>query len=185
MDDSLTVVGHEADQRSVPLVHDLREGCRARAHEDLSDAIVELLNAFVGYPKERLRCSLLRLLVREVPHRVLEGVLFSTHRSNFGLDPNFEATHREQELGVVLGVYADERIFPFDGGKGPRKTLLNVPEDGPPQIYVVLDQPIRQSRGQQRLLLYPMSLLLVGSGLALRYFWMRSRASSAVKRNKI
>jgi len=38
-------------------------------------------------------------------------------------------------------LYADERIFPFDGEKGPRKTLLDVPEDGPPQIYVVFDQP--------------------------------------------
>ena len=44
-------------------------------------------------------------------------------------------------MGIVLGVYADERVFPFDGGKGPRQTLLDVPEDGPPQIDVVLDQP--------------------------------------------
>ena len=85
--------------------------------------------------------SLLCLLVREVPHCVLERVLFSTHRSNLGQDSNFEATHREQELGAILGVHTDERVFPFDGGKGPRQTLFDIPEDGPPQVDVVLDQP--------------------------------------------
>ena len=61
MDDSLTVVGHEADQRGVPLFHNLRGGCSTRVHEDLSDAIVELLNAFVGDPAVlSFVCSLVR-----------------------------------------------------------------------------------------------------------------------------
>ena len=84
VDDRLAVVGHETDQRGVPLVHNLREGCGTRAHEDLSNTIVELLNAIVGHPNECLCSSLLRLLVRKVPYRVLERVLFSTHRSNLG-----------------------------------------------------------------------------------------------------
>ena len=84
VDNRLTVVSHETDQRGVPFVHNLREGCGTRAHEHLSDAVVELLNAFIGHPKECLCGSLLGLLVRKVPHRVLERVLFPTHRPNLG-----------------------------------------------------------------------------------------------------
>jgi hypothetical protein len=44
VDDCLAIIGHEADERRVPLVHNFGEGRGARAHQDLADAIVELLN---------------------------------------------------------------------------------------------------------------------------------------------
>jgi hypothetical protein len=46
MDDSLTVIGHQTNNCGVPLIHNLGESGRSRAHEDLANSIVELLNAY-------------------------------------------------------------------------------------------------------------------------------------------
>lgn len=46
VDDGLAVVGHQSNQRCVPFVDDLGESSRARAHENLPDAVIELLNAW-------------------------------------------------------------------------------------------------------------------------------------------
>ena len=47
VDDGFAVVGHQTDERGVPLVHDLGERRRTRAHEHLSDTVVELLNTCI------------------------------------------------------------------------------------------------------------------------------------------
>lgn len=44
VDDRFAIIGHQADKGCVPLIHDLGEGRGARAHENLTDTIVELLN---------------------------------------------------------------------------------------------------------------------------------------------
>ncbi|KAF9645949.1 P-loop containing nucleoside triphosphate hydrolase protein [Thelephora ganbajun] len=51
------------------------EGCRTRVHEDLSYTAVKLLGPFVGHPQESLRGPFLCLLVREIPHYVIETIL--------------------------------------------------------------------------------------------------------------
>ena len=84
---------------SVPLVYNLREGCGTRAHEDLSDTIIELLNAFIGHPKERLRGSFLGLFVCEVPHGALKRVLLSAHRSHLVI-PVSANDKREERSGT-------------------------------------------------------------------------------------
>jgi len=43
VDDRFTTIGHQADKGCVLLIDDLGKGCRARAHENLTYAIVELL----------------------------------------------------------------------------------------------------------------------------------------------
>lgn len=54
-DDRLAEVGHEPDERRVPLVGDLGEGCASRRHEHLPDAVLERPDGGVVHPKERLR----------------------------------------------------------------------------------------------------------------------------------
>jgi len=44
MDYGLTIIGHQANEGCVPLVHDLGEGSGAGAHENLTDTVVELLD---------------------------------------------------------------------------------------------------------------------------------------------
>lgn len=60
--------------------------------------------------------------------------------TDLGQDTDLEATHREEELRIVLGVDRYESIVPLDGRKRTRKSVLDVPEDGATQIDVVLDQ---------------------------------------------
>ena len=44
VDDRFAIIRHQADKGRVPLVHDLGEGRRAGAHENLTNAVVELLD---------------------------------------------------------------------------------------------------------------------------------------------
>lgn len=44
--------------------------------------------------------------------------------------PHLEAGHGKEEVGVVLGVDADERVVPVKGGQRARQPVLHVPEDG-------------------------------------------------------
>lgn len=140
MDNSLTVVSHQPNESGVPLVDDLGEGRRTRAHQHLSDAVVERLDAVVGHTKESLGSALLRLLVRKVPNCILERELLSRSRANLGQDANLEAAHGEEQLWVIPRIDRNECVFPLDGGEGPRQTLLDVPEYGPAEIDIVLDE---------------------------------------------
>ena len=45
MDDGFAIVSHQANESGIPFVDDLREGSGARAHQDLSDTVIELLDA--------------------------------------------------------------------------------------------------------------------------------------------
>jgi hypothetical protein len=138
--DGLAVVRHESDERRVPLVDDLRERGRTRAHEHLPDAVVELLHAVVRDAEEGLRGALLRLLIREVPHGVLERVLLAAHGSDLRQDTDLEPAHREQELRVLLRVDADEGVLPLDGRERAREAVLDVPEHRATEVDVVLDE---------------------------------------------
>mmetsp|Transcript_39079 Transcript_39079/g.93741 ORF Transcript_39079/g.93741 Transcript_39079/m.93741 type:complete len:225 (-) Transcript_39079:513-1187(-) len=54
-----------------------------------------------------------------------------------------------------------------------------------PRLTSCFIRRMRASRGQHFLLLYPTRFSLFGSGCSVRYRWMRSFASSAVKRNSM
>lgn len=53
-DDGFAEVGHEADQRRVPLVRDLRESGATRGHQHLPDAVFERPDGSVVHPQKRL-----------------------------------------------------------------------------------------------------------------------------------
>ena len=50
--------------------------------------------------------------------------------SALGEDPAFEATHVEQQVGIVFAVHGHERILPLNGGHWAGETVLDVPEYG-------------------------------------------------------
>lgn len=95
VDNCLSEVGHQADQRRVPLVDnlqrddhcyttlppaykrgvgvarsDLCEGCGAGRHEDLSDPVMEFSERLIVHPQETLRSSLFGDLILQVPDAV-------------------------------------------------------------------------------------------------------------------
>ena len=57
MDRGLAVVRHEADERGVPLVGDLRKRGAAAAHEDLPHAVLKRLHRLVAHPEKRLHAA--------------------------------------------------------------------------------------------------------------------------------
>lgn len=48
MNDCFSIVRHETNESSVPLVDDLRERGRTRAHQDLTNPVVELLYTYLN-----------------------------------------------------------------------------------------------------------------------------------------
>lgn len=98
------------------LTDNLAECCRTRRHQDLSDTIIEVLDALVRNPKECLGGSLLGRLLGKVPDTILERVLLSLLRPDPWQDTDFKAAHGEEQLWVVLGVDGAESVVPFDRG---------------------------------------------------------------------
>ena len=70
-------------------------------------------------------------LVLEIPHPVLVSELLVCG-ATLGQDPALEATHVEEEVGVVLTVNGDEALLPQDGGHRAGEAVLDVPEHGTP-----------------------------------------------------
>ena len=119
---------------------DLGDDRRTGTHEDLTDTVVKWLNAFARHVKERLRRTLLRLLIREVPYRDLQGEPLAAERVDLGKDPNLNSAHREQELRVVRRVYRNETVLPFNGRERSSQTMLDVPGYGKTTVDVVFDE---------------------------------------------
>ena len=59
VDNSLTEVGHESYESSVPFVDNLCEGCRARCHQDLPHSVVKLGHGVRIHTQETLSSALL------------------------------------------------------------------------------------------------------------------------------
>mmetsp|Transcript_139393 Transcript_139393/g.242389 ORF Transcript_139393/g.242389 Transcript_139393/m.242389 type:complete len:312 (+) Transcript_139393:3827-4762(+) len=127
VDRGLAVVGHEADEDRVPLVHDLGEGGGPGGHQHLPHPVLEPLQGVVVHPQERLGRALLGALVLQVPHAVLRHELL-VEAPDLGQDADLEAGHGEQQVGVVLRVYGHEALVPLDAGDGARQAVLDVPE---------------------------------------------------------
>ena len=107
---------------------DLGDHRRTRTHEDLTDTVVEQLDVFARNVKERLRRTLLRLLIREIPNRVFQGELLAAERVDLGKDPDLNSAHREQELRAVRRADWNKTVFLFDGREQPSQTMLDVRE---------------------------------------------------------
>jgi hypothetical protein len=46
VDDSFTIICHKTNEGRVPFIDDFGEGGRARTHQNLTDAVIELLDAY-------------------------------------------------------------------------------------------------------------------------------------------
>ena len=128
--------------------------------------VVELLDTVVGYAEECLHSSFVCTLVR-----------FHTASFNENCSPS---------IVLVLGKIRTPKphIENKSGGLSFEKTLTKVSSHSMvsergrlfltfqrtalPRLTLCLIRRMRQSRGQQHLLLYPMTLLFIWSGLALR-----------------
>ena len=139
VDHRLAEVRHQANERRVPLVDDLGERGGAGRHEDLTDAVVELLHRLIVDAEEALRRALLCDFILQVPDAVAVVELFVRHAA-LGQNATLESGHVEQQVRVILGVDADETAFPLDGRYRTRETILDVPEDGAAQVDVVFHQ---------------------------------------------
>lgn len=113
VDNGLAEIGHEADERRVPLVDDLGERRRARRHEYLTHAVVVLVQRVVVDAQEALGRALFGHLVLQVPHTVLVNELLVV-RATLGQDAALEAAHVEQQIRVVFRVHRHEALVPFN-----------------------------------------------------------------------
>lgn len=172
--DGLSVVSHQTDKTGVPLVDDLRESRTTRAHENLSDTVVEVLDTLVGDTQERLGCSLFGRLLSKVPNTVLQRVSLAVLSTDSGKDSDFESAHGEQELRVVLRVDRDKCVFPFDGSERSRQRVLDVPEDCTTKVYIMLDKPHSTISG-------PATLVVITDNV----FVVRIRLNTEISLDKI
>ena len=101
---SLSKVCHQTNQSCVPLVRNLCESSGARSHQNLTNAVFEALDSIIIDSDKGLSCDFLGALVLELPDTVLlrEFLLSSPA---FGQNSDFEATHVEEHIWVVFGVY--------------------------------------------------------------------------------
>jgi len=164
VDHGLPEVRHEADEGRVPLVDDLGEGGGPGGHEDLPDPVVELGHGLGVDPQEALRRALLGHLVLQVPDAVAVRELL-VRGPDLGQDPALEAGHGEEQVRVVFGVDGDEGVVPRDGGDGAGQSVLDVPENRPPQVNVVLHQPHAGVSRPAPLVVVAHDVLVVGVGV--------------------
>jgi len=165
VDSCLSEVGHEPNQRSVPLVDDLGEGGGSRSHEDHSDSVLKLLQRVIIHSQVRLCRPLLGSLVLQIPHSVLGGHELFVQGSDLGQDSDFEASHAEQKIRVVLAVNRHETAFPLDSGDASRQSVLDVPEHGSSQVDVVFHESHSRISGPTLLVVVANDVLIVGIGM--------------------
>ncbi len=95
MNDSFTEIGHQPDQRSIPLVSDLGESGGARGHEDLADSVLETFQGLLVDSDKRASRDLLGDLVLQFPHALLKRELL-LEGADFRKNTDLESAHREQ-----------------------------------------------------------------------------------------
>mmetsp|Transcript_15168 Transcript_15168/g.27300 ORF Transcript_15168/g.27300 Transcript_15168/m.27300 type:complete len:258 (+) Transcript_15168:3164-3937(+) len=164
VDDCFAEVGHQADDHSVPLIGDLGERCGTGRHENLPDSIVELFDRELVDSEVRHSRPLLCSFVLKVPSPVGYGELLR-HHADLGQDSHVEATHVEQQVGVVLAVHTYEGVIPRNGGDGPRQAVFYVPEDTSPEVDVVFHKPHPTVSRPALLVLVAHDVLVVGVGV--------------------
>ena len=200
VDDRFTIISHQADKGCVPLIHNLGEGRRAGAHENLADSVVEPLDTCTqsAHDIERNNCTAPSSETRKKACAILSFVCLLVRFQTASLreyysppivrilgkictwNPHIKNNSCGFSREYTLTNVSSHSIVVSDHGKFC-PTFQNTAGS---RLTSCLIRRMWQSRGQQRLLLYPITLL-VGSGLALRYRWIRSRASSVVKRKRM
>ncbi len=110
------------------------------------------------------------MLVGQVPNRVFQRKLFFRHDPDLGKNTDREATHRKKELGIVLGIYSNETVFPLNRRQGPRQTLLDVPEHSATKINIVLDQP-------HTTVARPAAFIVIPNVVVVRRIWLGGKVT--------
>lgn len=174
MHDGLSVISHQTDKTCVPLVNDLRKSGTTRAHENLANTVVEILDTLVGDTQERLSCSLFGRLLSKVPNTIFQRISLAVLCTHSRKNSDFETAHGEQELRVILGVDRNECVFPLNGSERPRQRVLDVPEDCTTKIYIMLDKPHSTISG-------PASLVVITDNV----FVVRIRLNTEISLDKI
>mmetsp|Transcript_79856 Transcript_79856/g.222353 ORF Transcript_79856/g.222353 Transcript_79856/m.222353 type:complete len:322 (+) Transcript_79856:3122-4087(+) len=133
----LTEICHHADKVCVPLVRDLRERGGSRCHEDGAAAVFELLLRLVVDLQKGLRRHLLGGIVLQLPD-ALSLCEFLLESPDLREDADLEAAEVEEHVRVVFRVHRSEGVVPDECRDAPRQAVLHLPEDGAPQVHVVL-----------------------------------------------
>lgn len=81
---------------------------------------------------------------------------------DLGQDSDLESTVGEQDLRVVLGVDRDHGVVPVDGRERHRQRVLDIPEDSPTEVDVVLDESHSAVSRPAPLRVEPDNILVVG-----------------------
>ena len=69
--------------------------------------------------------------------------------------------HVEQQVRVVLRIHGNKRVLPLARRQSPRQPILDVPEDGPPQVHVVLHEAHALVAGPALLVVVPNNIFVV------------------------
>ena len=144
--------------------------CRTPSSEARKNAcaVRSFVCSFVKFQTASLSENYLPLSVR-----ILGRIRFSKpHMENRSCGLSLEYTETEVSSHSMVVSGWGRLCLTFQNTARPRSTLR-------------LMRRVRQSPGQQCLLLYPMTLLFTGSRFALRYREVRSRDSSAANRKRI
>ena len=72
-------------------------------------------------------------LILQVPYSVSVRE-FLVCGPTLGQDAALEATHVEEQVGIVLTVHRNKAVLPLDGGHRARQTILDIPEDSSPPV---------------------------------------------------
>mmetsp|Transcript_10204 Transcript_10204/g.41240 ORF Transcript_10204/g.41240 Transcript_10204/m.41240 type:complete len:678 (+) Transcript_10204:3871-5904(+) len=160
----LPVVGHQPDERRVPLVHNLGECRRARRHQHLPHPVLKLLQRLIVNPQKRLSGSLLGLLVLQVPDPILLREVLGRH-PRLGHDANLETAHVEQQVRVIPRIHRHKAIVPLERGDGPGQAVLYVPENRAAEVDVVLHESHARVPRPALLVVVSDHVLVVGIGV--------------------
>lgn len=139
MDDCLTVVGHQADQRCIPFVRDFREGGRPACHQDLPHSVLESFQRIIVNTDESMRGNLLRYLILQLPDSLL-GRKLLLQQPYLRQDPHFKAAHREQQIRIISTINRDKGLLPVDSRNATRQPILDLPEHAAAKVHVMFHQ---------------------------------------------
>lgn len=67
MHNTFSVIGHEANESSIPLVGYFGESGTATSHQNLSDSVLELLHSLIIYLQKGLGCDLFGVFILQLP----------------------------------------------------------------------------------------------------------------------
>ena len=154
----------------------------------MADAVLKALHRLIVHAEEGLGRALLGRIVLQAPDAVAVGEALRSHADlwqdadlrqawcyrafigcaaasacgNTGKRLHLKAGHGEEEVGVVPRVDGDKGVVPVQRGEAARQAVLHVPEDGPPEVDIVLHEPHARVAGPALFVVVAHDVLVVG-----------------------